>query len=313
MKRETLRHPKTYDLASRLGCSRPEALGFLTLLWDFTADMATDGSVGRWPDGSIAGACDWRGQADEFICALVDAGWLDRDPTHRLLVHDWHDHCERWVKAKLDKAGKKFATQTVEQTTEPTVEPTTERLCSTRPNQTKPNQTKPNQTKPNQTPPDASVVDTKNEKGLEEEETIFGIGKRLGIQDDGAIPTALQHGWDKGTLTELFREFERRSPYWVEIKNPLALLASWLRKLAPTDRVPWPNGIPPPKPAAPKPQDIGGRVIAAAILDWRRLPADRRPDVDTRDAEIRRQLIAAGLPQETIEKLGYGEITNDDD
>lgn len=108
MKRETLRHPKTYDLAARLNVSRAEALGFLTLLWDFTAEVATQGNIGKWPDGAIAGSCDWRGDPSSFIESLVGAGWIDRSHDHRLIVHDWPDHCERWVKAKLDKLGQSF-------------------------------------------------------------------------------------------------------------------------------------------------------------------------------------------------------------
>lgn len=105
MKRETNRHPKLLDLASRLHCSRPEALGFLTLLFDFTADVAIAGNIGRWPNGAIAGGCDWRGDADEFVAALIGAGWLDEDAEHRLVVHHWGQHCENWVRAKCQKLG----------------------------------------------------------------------------------------------------------------------------------------------------------------------------------------------------------------
>ena len=105
MKRETMRHPKTWDLASRLDCSRPEALGYLTLLWDFAAEHAPQGNLGKWPDGAIARACDWPGDPGAFVAALVDSGWLDRDPDHRLLVHHWWQHKEHWISAKLARAG----------------------------------------------------------------------------------------------------------------------------------------------------------------------------------------------------------------
>ena len=129
-----------YDLAPRLQCSRPEALGFLILLWDFTAEVSIEGSIGRWSDGSIARACDWNQDPEVFINALVASGWLDRDPTHRLLIHDWPDHCERWVHAKLAKIGKKFAQATSVDATavasqEPTAEPSPPR-DRTEPNRT---------------------------------------------------------------------------------------------------------------------------------------------------------------------------------
>lgn len=105
MKRETLRHPKLYDLMGRLQCDRPTALGYLQLLWDYTGEVAPQGNIGKWSDAAIAAACDWHGDAAAFVCDLVDAGWLDRVEEHRLLVHDWGDHCERWVRAKLQRAG----------------------------------------------------------------------------------------------------------------------------------------------------------------------------------------------------------------
>jgi hypothetical protein len=116
MKRETLRHPKTYDLASRLGCSRPEALGFLTLLWDYTADMAPRGDLGKWPNGTIARACEWSGDADKFVDALIAAGWLDECPENRLVIHDLADHALQWWKQKVTKLGLDFVRPAVRST-----------------------------------------------------------------------------------------------------------------------------------------------------------------------------------------------------
>ena len=101
MLKQGLTHPKLYDLCSHLGCTRPLAIGYLELLWCFTADHSADGTVGRWPDGSIARACEWTGDAEAFVLALVATGWLDPCESHRLVVHDWTDHCPRWVKAKV--------------------------------------------------------------------------------------------------------------------------------------------------------------------------------------------------------------------
>lgn len=148
MKRETLRHPKTYDLAARLQCSRPTALGYLTLLWDHTADHATDGAIGRWANGAIARACDWEGDPDVFVRCLVEAGWLDEDPTHRLLVHDWQVHCERWVKLKLGKLKQSFAVATVGDSVEASTECSTEASTEGSAYVTYPTQPNPNQTKP---------------------------------------------------------------------------------------------------------------------------------------------------------------------
>lgn len=104
MKLGALKHPKTLDLAARLGIKRPQVIGHLELLWAYVAEFTPAGNVGKYPDGSIAGACDWDGNPTEFVHALTAAGWLDPDPVHRLVVHDWADHVPRFVLAKLSRA-----------------------------------------------------------------------------------------------------------------------------------------------------------------------------------------------------------------
>lgn len=69
-------------------------VGHLELLWHFTAKQAPAGDVGRWADDEIAEACDWDGDPAAFVDALVAARWLDPCPTHRLIVHDWHEHAD---------------------------------------------------------------------------------------------------------------------------------------------------------------------------------------------------------------------------
>jgi hypothetical protein len=110
---EALDHPKTLDLAARLGVELPTAIGYLELLWAFTAKKAPQGNVGKWPAGAIARACYWMGDPATFLDALTAARFLDRDLSHGLCVHDWQDHAPRWVKAKLKQARLTFVTPTV--------------------------------------------------------------------------------------------------------------------------------------------------------------------------------------------------------
>lgn len=125
MKLNTLDHPKTFDLCDRLDVDLPQALGLLVLLWAFTARKAPRGDVGKWTDGAIARACHWRGDSAQFIQALVDSGFIDTHPEHRLVVHDWHEHAERWVRASLKKMGQNFVTgSTAEATAEDSTEAT---------------------------------------------------------------------------------------------------------------------------------------------------------------------------------------------
>lgn len=141
MKRDTLTHPKSYDLAARLEVPLAQALGHLALLWDFTATHAVAGNIGKFSDAAIAKGAGWDGPADFFIQGLVNARWIDCDSEHRYIVHDWDDHCERWVKLKAKKLGVVFVCATepsIEATTAPSIEASTTRVSCPNQPQTNP-------------------------------------------------------------------------------------------------------------------------------------------------------------------------------
>ena len=89
---EGYRHPKTLDLATMLKIQRLYAVGLLEGLWDFAGDQSPQGNIGKWSNAVIAAACDWPGDPDEFVEALVDSRHLDRCTQHRLVIHDLADH-----------------------------------------------------------------------------------------------------------------------------------------------------------------------------------------------------------------------------
>lgn len=131
MKLDALDHPKTLDFAARLNCSRPTAIGYLELLWAFTGKQAPAGNIGKFPDGAIARACDFMGEPQSFLQCLLQSGFIDLHPVHRYVVHDWQEHCPRWVAAKLGKLGAQFVgngppISTVERTAVATVVATAE-------------------------------------------------------------------------------------------------------------------------------------------------------------------------------------------
>jgi len=112
LKLEALDHPKTLDLAARLEVELPTAIGYLELLWAFTGKKAPQGNIGKWPDGAIARACYWMGRPETFLLALQESGFIDADDQHRFTVHDWQEHCPRWVKSKLATLKLGFARDT---------------------------------------------------------------------------------------------------------------------------------------------------------------------------------------------------------
>jgi hypothetical protein len=108
MKRGTPGHPKVYDLAERLEAPRPMIIGYLELLWHFTAVYAPHGDIGRLTDQRIEKAVDWNGESGRLVAALIEAGWVDRDAEHRLIVHDWEEHCDDAVRKKVARSGQRF-------------------------------------------------------------------------------------------------------------------------------------------------------------------------------------------------------------
>lgn len=109
MKRGTPNHPKVYALAEALGVRRVTAVGYLEMLFHFTATYSPAGDIGRFSDKRIATGVDWAGRPEKLVEALLQAGFLDRHPTYRLVIHDWHDHADESVKKRLARAKISFA------------------------------------------------------------------------------------------------------------------------------------------------------------------------------------------------------------
>jgi hypothetical protein len=106
--------PKFIKLKRRLRGIVPEgpftdpesvAIAILERLWHATASGPIRGDIGSFDDEVIAEACGWPLEASLLIDLLVECGWLDRHPTHRLLVHDWHQHAPNHVKGNVAKKG----------------------------------------------------------------------------------------------------------------------------------------------------------------------------------------------------------------
>ena len=101
MKRGTEHLLKFKKLKLRLGLSTWETKGLLQSIWDLAAENAILGDVGRFSNADIAFGVEYAKDPDDLIAALVECRWLDVDPTYRLMIHDWFDHCEDWVKKRV--------------------------------------------------------------------------------------------------------------------------------------------------------------------------------------------------------------------
>jgi DnaD/phage-associated family protein len=87
-------HRKTRRVKSVLGIDTATAVGHLCLLWLWALDNAENGSIGGMLNQEIADVCEYAGDADKFVDALVEAGYLVRTGND-LVIHDWVDYCGR--------------------------------------------------------------------------------------------------------------------------------------------------------------------------------------------------------------------------
>lgn len=113
MKRGTPDHYKMADLARLLKVPAPYAIpwanGVMERLWHYAAKYTPQGDIGRVSDEQIAKACEWpERKSSQFISALLQAKWLDLSENHRLLIHDWPEHCDESVKKLLQRKGLPF-------------------------------------------------------------------------------------------------------------------------------------------------------------------------------------------------------------
>ena len=105
MKNGTTDLLKFKRLQRRLKESTRGLVGLLEMLWMGTAKNCPRGNIGRFSNEDIAVLCEWDGDHDELVAALVECRWLDVHSEYRLVVHDWATHCPNWVKGNARHHG----------------------------------------------------------------------------------------------------------------------------------------------------------------------------------------------------------------
>lgn len=110
MKRGTDLKLKFKELKARLSLDLWQTKGLLQALWDFTAENAIHGDIGKFTDEQIAVGIEWPlKNAGELVEALVASRWVDEHEEHRLVVHDWSEHAEDWIQARIARAREWFS------------------------------------------------------------------------------------------------------------------------------------------------------------------------------------------------------------
>ena len=108
MKRGTPEHPKTLALAAGLKIPRWGAVGILESLWHWTARYAPLGNVGKYSNEQIARGIGWVDEPDILINCLLSVKLLDKSNDHRIVVHDWSDHCDEGVRKYVKRNSLEF-------------------------------------------------------------------------------------------------------------------------------------------------------------------------------------------------------------
>lgn len=96
-------HRKRKRLKRLLG---PGYLDYLIDLWLRVAQCCPDGELTEWTPQDIADEAGYDGDADKFINALIDSGWLECDKkTKNFRLHDWRDY-QGWCSGVHDRKNK---------------------------------------------------------------------------------------------------------------------------------------------------------------------------------------------------------------
>lgn len=103
-------HPKFAELKAILHQPKGAVLGWLEAVWHFTGRFTPQGNIGKYSDTAIESWVEWDGIPGALIASLLQAGWIDVDPVHRLLVHDWDAHADKATKNALGRAKLPFCT-----------------------------------------------------------------------------------------------------------------------------------------------------------------------------------------------------------
>jgi len=110
--RAVIEHPKFTRLKVLLGLNKSCTLGYLEGLWHFTGRYTPNGHIGKYEVEEIEAWLEWNGEDGRLIEAMVKSRWIDLDPVHGLIVHDWNKHADDATKLALKRSNCSFVVPT---------------------------------------------------------------------------------------------------------------------------------------------------------------------------------------------------------
>lgn len=101
------KHPKTLDLAQRMGWTLDETIGKLHRFWWWCLDYATDGDLRKHSVAVLAGSVGIpAANAEDFLTNMINARWIDKKPYRR--IHDWWEYVGRFLQIRYKHNPQKW-------------------------------------------------------------------------------------------------------------------------------------------------------------------------------------------------------------
>jgi hypothetical protein len=85
-------HPKLEALCERLNIDEVQAVGHLHFFWWWVITYKPHGDISGITARLAARAAHWPGDAESFLAALLEIGFIEADPDQTLWVHDWEHY-----------------------------------------------------------------------------------------------------------------------------------------------------------------------------------------------------------------------------
>ncbi len=75
-------------------------MGHITSFWLWALDNIPDGELDGISPRMIARAAQWEGEPEDFMNALIEAGFIDKTDDG-LIIHDWYDYAGKLVERRI--------------------------------------------------------------------------------------------------------------------------------------------------------------------------------------------------------------------
>lgn len=98
-----LTHRKTLELADLLGLPPLYAASHVIALWLWALDNAPGGDL-HVRVTILSRAAQWSGDANSFVNALIESGFLDQGDDGNITIHDWDDYAGKLIDARRKHA-----------------------------------------------------------------------------------------------------------------------------------------------------------------------------------------------------------------